>query len=177
MQKIPTSVFAVKLAAMRSVCLEGLGRVSEILLTDGKQIHDPRRNRALLEAMARHYAVDLVALRQHCNQLLYARNYMPIPFSSEMVLVPLALGQCGERMGYINLLAVEAVHCQGRSSRVEVTTGAVVDCALSRASVRNRLLRAQLVLRELEGKGMLASPADTKWRSKLDLIRAVLAEE
>lgn len=177
MQKLPTPTFAGTLAAMRSICLEGLGRVSEIFLSDGKRLHDPRRNRALLEALARHYAIDLVALRQRCSLLLHARYYLPLPFSSEMVLVPLALGKCGERMGYINLLAVEAVHCQGRSSVVEMATGAVVDCALSGASVRNRLLRAQLVLREMEGKGLLASPIDTKWRSKLELIRAVLAEE
>jgi len=177
LQKIPTSVFAVNLAAMRSVCLEGQGRVSELFLLDGKRILDPRRNRAILEAMARHYAVDLVALRQRCSQLLHSRNYLPLPLSSEMVLVPLALGQCGERTGYLNLLAVRAVHPQGKGSRVEVEGGNLVECALSVASLRNRLLRAQLVLRELERGGMLFLPGNPTWHQKLDLIRAVLAQD
>ena len=37
MQKIPTPVFAANLTAMRSVCLEGQGRVSELFLLDGKR--------------------------------------------------------------------------------------------------------------------------------------------
>ncbi len=177
MQKIPTPVFAANLTAMRSVCLEGQGRVSELFLLDGKRVYDPRRNRAILEAMARHYAVDLVALRQRCSRLLHGRNYLPLPLSSEMVLVPLALGKCGERMGYLNLLAVRAVHPQGKGSRVELEGGNVVECALSVASLRNRLLRAQLVLRELERGGMLSRQGNPSLRQMLDLIRAVLAQE
>ena len=80
-------------------------------------------------------------------------------------------------MGDLNVLAVRAVHPQGKGSRVELEGGNVVECALSVASLRNRLLRAQLVLRELERGGMLSRQGNPSWRQMLDLIRAVLAQE
>jgi len=66
------------LTALRSVCLPGQGRVSQVLVP-GNSLHDPRRIRSLLEALARHFAVDLVALRQRCGGLLGMRNYLPLP--------------------------------------------------------------------------------------------------
>lgn len=176
MRKISPSIFATRLAAMRSVCREGEGRVSELFLVDGKCMYDPRRNRTLVEAMARYYAVDLVALRQRCGQLLHGRNYLPLPLSSEVVLVPLALGQGGEKTGYINLLSVRVVRAKGRYSEVVLEGGVVVECFLAATSVHNRFIRAQLALREMEIMGMLSLPRDRMWRHKLDLIRAVLED-
>jgi hypothetical protein len=94
-----------------------------------------------------------------------------------MVLVPLPLGQCGENVGYINLLAVKAVLPDGGASLVDLQ-GVRMECRISVSSLRNRLIRAQLALRELESSGLLASSGnDRLWQRKLELIRAVLAEK
>lgn len=176
MEKIAPALFAADIIAMRSVCIQGQGRVSELVLGGGRRLHDPRRIRTLLEALARYYAVDLIALRQRCGQLLHGRNYLPIPLSSALVLVPLTLSAIGEKTGYINLLAVRAVESRNKTSEVVMEDGVVLNCMLSAGSVRNRLLRAQLVLRELDAGGLLPRPDSERWRHKLAAIRALLGE-
>lgn len=175
MNKIPTAVFATDFVAMRSICIAGQGRVSELILSGGKRVNDPRTNRALVDALARYYAIDLVALRQRCSKLLHGRNFMPLPLHPNLTLVPLALGKCGEKTGYINLLAVKDVRPQGKYSLVELDNCSL-DCELSVAGVRNRLLRAQFVLRELERRGLIAPIGDKDWQHKLELIKAVLSK-
>lgn len=177
MEKIAPGRFASDLLAMRSACIEGLGRVSQLLLTGSRRLHDPRRIQSLLEALARHHAVDLVALRRRCSQLLHGRNYLPIPLNSALVLIPLALSACGERTGYINLLSVGAVEPRNKQCRVVMDDGLVLDCFQSEASVRNRLLRGQLVLREMDACGMLPRLDADRWRQKLEIIRAILEEK
>jgi hypothetical protein len=177
MEKIPTAVFATELIALRSLCIYGQGRVSELIVGDDKPLYDPRRVRSLVGALARHYAVDLVALRQRCGRLLHGRNYLPLPFSSGLVLVPLPLGQGPEKMGYINLLAVQGVFAWASGSKVKAGADTVLECWLSPGSVRHRLLRAQLVLRELDAGGLLPQmDSERLWRQKLEIIRALLAE-
>jgi len=129
----------------------------------------------LVDALARYYAIDLVALRQRCSKLLHGRNFMPLPLHPNLTLVPLALGKCGEKTGYINLLAVKDVRPQGKYSLVELDNCSL-DCELSVAGVRNRLLRAQFVLRELERRGLIAPIGDKDWQHKLELIKAVLSK-
>lgn len=176
MQKIPIAAFAVDLIAMRSVCLEGQGRVSQLLLDGGRSVHDPRRVRSLVDALARHYAVDLTALRNRCSVLLHSRNYLPLPLNPGLVLIPLPLGQCGENLGYVNLLSVQAVAQAGKTSILDLGQGEGMECRISVASLRNRLVKAQLALRELEAVCLLPrSESDRTWQRKLELIRVVLA--
>ena len=162
------------LTALRSVCLPGQGRVSQVLVP-GNSLHDPRRIRSLLEALARHFAVDLVALRQRCGGLLGMRNYLPLPLSSQMVLVPLALGQMGEKTGYINLLFVSKVLPQQGFCSIVLNDGNELECWLSPGVVHERLLRAKFALTELAAAGMLPGPgANEIWQQKLSIIRAIL---
>lgn len=176
MQKIPVANFAARFIAMRSLSFEGVGRVSQLVLQKGVFLYDPRRIRTLTEAMARYYAVDLTALRQRCSLLLHGRNYLPLPLTSALVLVPLPLGQGAEKTGYINLLAVKGISPQGRNCQVHLEDDVSLDCCMAAASARNRLLKARLALRELNANGMLANP-DENWRQKLEVIRAVLTDK
>lgn len=162
------------LTALRSVCLPGQGRLSQVLVP-GNSFYDPRRIRSLLEALARHFAVDLTALRQRCRGLLEMRNYLPLPLSSQLVLVPLTLGEMGEKTGYINLLAMEKVLSKGEYSSIVLKDGAELACWLSPGAVRERLLRARFILWELSAEGMLPTPGPGEiWRQKLEIIRALL---
>ena len=173
MRKISGAELA-DLTALRSVCLPGQGRVSQVLVSDGS-FYDPRRIRSLVEALARHFAVDLVALRQRCSGLLDMRNYLPLPLSSQLVLVPLTLAQMGEKTGYINLLAIAQVLSKGEFSSITLNDGIELTCWLSPGAVRERLLRARFILWELSAEGMLPSPGPGEiWRQKLEIIRALL---
>ncbi|HOB34243.1 MAG: hypothetical protein GX090_04685 [Firmicutes bacterium] len=172
MEKVPAARLSSELVAMRPVCLEGLGRVSELLLRDGR-CYDPRSIRGLVEALARFFAVDLVALRRRCSELLRGRNYLPLPFSPRLVLVPLPLGCGGERMGYINLLEYKGVAARDKFSQVMVGDGCVLDCYLSAGAVHNRILRAQLVLGEAEKDLFPLSPDALR---QLDWLRTLLSK-
>jgi|GEM_PF-1778955 len=171
MKKLPTAVFAKDLVALRSICQAGRGRAGQVLLRDGRSLLDPRRVSSLVEALARHFAVDLVALRQRCGQFLHRRNFLPLPLAADMVLVPLALGRCGERTGYVNLLSVKAASPMDKFSKVEVEGGRVLETEISLATVHNRFVQAQLALRELEVRGM--GFHDQGLQQRLELIRAL----
>lgn len=164
----------VRLSAMRSICLPGEGRVSQVFVGENK-IHDPRRIRSLLAALARHYAVDLVALRQRCGMLLAMRNFLPLPLSGQIVLVPLALSQEGERTGYVNLLAIEGIQPQEAFCSLILKGGVELTCWLSGRAVRERLLRGRYLLWELSAEGFLSfSDQGEIWRQKLEIIRTIL---
>lgn len=161
-------------AAMRSVYLPGQGRLSQVYV-DGDSLYDPRRIRSLLAALARHYAVDIVAMRLRCGELLAARNFLPLPLSSRTVLVPLALSQEGERTGYVNLLAMEGIRSQEAACSLILKGGTELTCWLSARAVRERLLRARYLLWELSAEGLLPSPGQGEiWRQKLEIIRTIL---
>lgn len=144
------------LTALRSVCLPGEGRVSQVYVSGG-EIYDPRRICSLVEAIARHFAVDIVALRQRCKELLDRSNYLPLPFSSQLVLVPLALGTMGEKTGFINLFALDKVQVQGKYCNLLLKGGVVLPCWLSPGTVRQRLVQARFVLWELSAAGLLVA--------------------
>lgn len=173
MKKISGADLA-RLTALRSVCLPGQGRLSQVFSAEGS-VYDSRRVRTLLAALARHHAVDLVALRQRCGALLAMRNYLPLPLSARLVLAPLTLGQMGEKTGYVNMLAVERIVTKEKYCRLFLTGGAELDCWLSASVVQERLLRAKYLLYELSAAGLLPAPqTEEMWRQKLEIIRTIL---
>ena len=137
MNKISIASIAPRLAALRPA-----DRCSEIILCDGTVLEDCRRIRSLVTALARHYAVDLVALRQLCGQLLHRRNYLPLPLAAGLLLVPLPLAGSPERVGYVNYLCIESIE-KTDTPGIKLTGGAEVNCFLSRATLENRLLAAR----------------------------------
>lgn len=170
MKKVSGAELA-SLTALRSVCLPGEGRVSQVYVPGGS-FYDPRRVCSLLEAVARHFAVDIVALRQRCKELLDRRNYLPLPLSTQLVLVPLTLGTLGEKAGFINLFALDKVQSQGKSCSLLLNDGVELPCWLSPGTVRERLAQARFVLWELSAAGLIpVSGYQERWREKLEVIR------
>lgn len=137
MDKIPIGSIAPRLAALRPTA-----RCSEIILCDGTVLEDCRRIRSVVTALARHYAVDLVALRQLCGQMLHRRNYLPLPLAAGLLLVPLPLAESPECVGYVNYLCIESTGKKD-TPRLKLTGGAEVNCFLSRVTLENRLLAAR----------------------------------
>ena len=137
MDKIPIGSIVPHLAALRPTA-----RCSEIILCDGTVLEDCRRIRSLVTALARHYAVDLVALRQLCGQMLHRRNYLPLPLAAGLLLVPLPMAESPERVGYVNYLCIEST---GKKDTpwLKLTGGAEINCFLSKATLANRLLAAR----------------------------------
>lgn len=163
-----------RLTALRSVCLPGEGRVSQVYVSRGN-FYDPRRICSLLEAVARHFAVDIVALRQRCKGLLGRSNYLPLPLNSQLVLVPLTLGTLGEKTGYINLLELDKVQSQGKLCSIVLKDGVELPCWLSPGTVKERLMQARFVLWELSMAGLVpVTGYQDLWREKLEVIRRII---
>lgn len=66
-----------------------------------------------LKRLARHYTIDLVALREAQQKQTIRRQQLPLPFSPHLVLVPLKIRRPrlpkDTTLGYINLYAVKNV--------------------------------------------------------------------
>lgn len=144
MSKIPVARIASRLAAMRPC-----NGYTQIFLSDGEQIWDMRRVRSLVTALARHYAVDLVALRHRCRNILQARNFLPLPLAGNLLLVPLPLSGEGGGLGYVNYYCVQGVGCREGQLELVLAGGTKVGCCLARATLHKRLLAARLVVGEL----------------------------
>lgn len=156
MKKVSGAELA-RMTALRSVCLPGEGRVSQVYVP-GDNFYDPRRVCSLVEAVARYFAVDIVALRQRCKVLLGRSNYLPLPFSAQLVLVPLTLGMLGEKTGFINLFALDKVQAQGKNCTIVLKDGVELPCWLSPGTVKERIVQARFVLWELSAAGLLWLP-------------------
>ena len=111
--------------ALRSVCLPGRGRVSQVYVP-GDNFSDP----VLLVAAARYFAVDLVALRQRCKELLTGATTC-LAHQHSPALVSLTLGTLGEKTGFINLLALDKVQAQGKHCTILLKDGVALPRWLS----------------------------------------------
>jgi hypothetical protein len=79
-----------EVAALRPV-YTNTGDSTEIILINGNVVPDPRSIRSIYRILARFYAVDLVAARQHYRKLLGQANGIPLPFSAQLVFCPLKM--------------------------------------------------------------------------------------
>lgn len=142
-----------------------------LLLADGSLHQDKRQVKAVVTSLARFFAVDLVALRQRCSEVVKAKNYLPLPLSPELILVPLALSSTSPPTGYVNLNYVTGIEKAGDKGKVILARDYELICDQSFQSLRTRFLAAKAAL--------AANVAPTPGISgqKLELIRVILAGE
>lgn len=144
MSKIPVARLASGLAAMRPG-----SRQTEIFLSDGELFYDCRLVRSLVIALARHQAIDFVALRRRCRKILHARNYLPLPLAANLLLVPLPLSGKGGGLGYVNLPRLQDVAEEDGLPLLTLAGGSGLKCYVSRQTLHKRLLAARLAGGEL----------------------------
>ncbi|MTI96518.1 MAG: hypothetical protein FH749_13760 [Firmicutes bacterium] len=143
---------------------------SKLYLADGRILPDPRQVRSLVIALARHFAVDIAALRQRCRSILYCRNYTPLPLAPDLVLVPLALAPAVPRLGYVNFAQVVGILPADDGCIIQLQAGQL-PCYQGLVSVRARMQQAELVLTKLG-----YTDRDRELKHKLELLRALLEQ-
>lgn len=83
-----------------------------IVLTAAAEHFEPRTLTWLVEKIAASYCIDLPVLRRQCREILNIKRYFPLPFCSNLVLLPVKLRQAeltGElTFGFINLHEMES---------------------------------------------------------------------
>jgi hypothetical protein len=142
-----------------------------LLLADGTLHQDKRQVKAVVTSLARFFAVDLVALRQRCSEVVRAKNYLPLPLSPELILVPLALSPVPPPTGYVNLNYVTGMEKNGDKGKVILAGDHELICYQSFQSLRTRFLAAKAAL----AVNLFSSPGISG--QKLELIRVILTGE
>jgi len=92
---------------------ESGGNISSIFLDCGQVQEDQRSLKSCLRNIARHYSVDLPALRCSIGELLDLSNNAPLPFHRHLVFIPIKvrkpLTRSDGATGYVNLSAIERI--------------------------------------------------------------------
>lgn len=143
--------FIEKLAVLMPIYRQGGGDMTRVVLQDGTLWEDPRPLPAVLKGIARHFAVDLVAVREHYGDILGKRLYVPLPLSPHLVLIPLKMRsprvQKDGTTGYVARHAVDRV-LEGSGTtdcQVFVRGAAHIECLQSSQFVKKQLRNARIV--------------------------------
>jgi hypothetical protein len=83
--------FIREVAVLEPVYVAGGGDMTRVVQTDGSEWVDPRPVPVVIKGIARYYGVDLTAVRERYGDILGKRLYVPLPFSTRLVLVPLKM--------------------------------------------------------------------------------------
>jgi hypothetical protein len=143
--------FIEQLAVLMPIYREGGGDMTRVILQDGQEWDDPRPLYAVLKGIARHFAVDLVAVRERYGAILGKRLYVPLPLSPHLTLVPLKMRlprvYKDGTTGYVVSGAVDKI-LMGSSTtccQVEVRGAGFIDCLQSRDFAVKQMLHADIV--------------------------------
>ncbi|NLC51375.1 MAG: hypothetical protein GX764_03600 [Firmicutes bacterium] len=163
-EKINIALIQSEIAALVPIYCQDGGNGTGVMTTNGRCLSDKRSLRWFLRRLCRHLAVDLEALREKYGACIDRRNFVPIPLSPQLVLVPLHLRQPrikGDRAsGYVNLIAVKKVeeikqreseHGQRQvKSALHLHGEHTVYCYYTTKTVNERLRMARIVLHYYE---------------------------
>ncbi|NLP18566.1 MAG: hypothetical protein GX376_05645 [Firmicutes bacterium] len=164
--KVQLAEYKQMIAALRPV-YTAAGDGTDVILINGDVLHDRRRIRSVRQALARVYAVDLVAARQYYRKLLGQANAIPLPLSAKLILCPTKMRRprCpGDfTLGYVSYRQVVGVEGYSKGdyrSRVLLRNGAIL-LSLNRVTIlKKRLALARFVEGHyLEAQGLMAQGA------------------
>ncbi|NLJ33365.1 MAG: hypothetical protein GX349_02085 [Firmicutes bacterium] len=171
------------IAALRPV-YTATGDGTDIILLNGDVLHDGRRIRSVRQALARAYAVDLVAARQYYRQLLGQANAIPLPLSAKLILCPTKMRRprCpGDfTLGYVSYRQVEGVEdcCEGEyRSRMLLRNGVILFSLNRVSSLKKQLALARFVeghYLEMQGLAARRSPYAPATREEFVLLETKL---
>lgn len=155
LDKVPEVVevehFIERLAMLMPVYREGGGDMTRVVLEDGEMWDDPRPVSIVLRAIARYFAVDLVAVRERYGDILGKRLYVPLPLSPHLVLMPLKMRtprvQKDGTTGYVATHLLERVLEGGNttSCHLHVRGAGQIECLQSRDFARTQIRHARIV--------------------------------
>ncbi|HHX78119.1 MAG TPA: hypothetical protein GX697_07225 [Firmicutes bacterium] len=172
-KKIPVENYAAGgLLAFVPVYREG-GNACRIFTREGI-FEDNRTVRWFLRRLAAYYGFEPATLRREYAGYLCRSHYISLPLSPRLVLLPLKMRQAripgDSTLGYLNACEIAAVLKEKTEppfrSSIHFNNGLVLPCLNCAATVRERLLEAELVLREYcrrqggksKGEGMIKPP-------------------
>ncbi|WP_026486215.1 hypothetical protein [Caldanaerobius polysaccharolyticus] len=128
----------------------------KIIDNNGTGYTVPCRVVYVLKYMAWYFARDLSALRVECSNITGKKLYLPIPFSRDIIMVPLKMrGErgIGEKTGYINYCQVDMARLKGQT--IYLRSGVHIDSCNSADTVYRHLKAAETVLYHMFGRDVV----------------------
>ncbi|MEW5785474.1 MAG: hypothetical protein AB1767_10445 [Bacillota bacterium] len=128
------------------------GSNATLVYRTGGQVEEDRRTvKWNLKRLARHFSIDLEAVRKNHGERLGTFQGVPLPFSAALVLVPLktrqAIGRNDGCCGYFNPAAICKYYPDAEKSTVIVLDGGQqISCLFSMRTVHKRLKASEIVL-------------------------------
>jgi hypothetical protein len=143
--------FVGELGLLRPVYQDGGGDMTQVGLTSGESWIDPRPVSTVIKLVARHFGVDLTAVRERYGDILGRRLYVPLPFAPHLILVPLKMrvprvAKDGTT-GYVASRLVERVLPGAEANRCYLQVHKIgrLECLQSGAFARQQLRNARIV--------------------------------
>ncbi|TCP57766.1 hypothetical protein EV586_102210 [Tumebacillus sp. BK434] len=151
MQTLPVESYIGDLAVLAPVYVEGGGDMTRVVTQGGEMWNDPRPVPVVLKGVARHFGVDLTAVRERYGDILGRRLHVPLPFAPRLTLVPVKMRlprvQKDGTTGYVATHQIERV-VPGRrttSCTLHLRGGQKVACLQSGEFVVQQLRNARIV--------------------------------
>lgn len=127
------------------------GNVTKLITYDGKERIDVRTCRTVLKNIARIYGADLTALRKMYGRPLNKSYSIPIPFSLDMVLMPIKvrkkpLGNNDGTLGYINYNHIETLkNRENGNCQILLKNGLFINTEVKKSTVKEHMKNARFV--------------------------------
>ncbi|HEU4964766.1 MAG TPA: hypothetical protein VFV52_13050 [Bacilli bacterium] len=155
--------FVEQLAMLQPIYKQGGGDMTRVLLCDGSEWLDPRPVRVVLKEIARHFTVDLTAVRERYGEIIGKRLNVPLPLSPYLVLTPFKMRlprvQKDGTTGYVANRLIDGVRDSGDGTgacRLVVEGVGEVACLQSAEFAEQQMRHARIVqtfYRERMGAG------------------------
>lgn len=138
------------IAALLPVYEEGQGNVTYLITSDGEEHLIPKTVKTVLKRIASAYGADLSALRKNYGKAVNRKNYVPIPLSSSLILIPVKfrerpLSENDGTVGYLSYYEIREVSEEGQGSRVKLSCGREIKVLLAKATLIEYMKDARLI--------------------------------
>jgi len=127
------------------------GNVTQVLTSSGKQFLVRRTCKTVLKNLARFYNIDLTAAREHYGKAVNKKQGVPIPFASNLLLIPVKarknpLGENDGTLGYVNYREIRDVE-DGKegSCHIIFKCDKELEVLVSKDTMKEYIKNAQLV--------------------------------
>jgi len=113
MAKLLEDIVDEGLACLVPEYLKAVGNVTRVVSIKGEDIVEKKSVKSILRRLARIYAVDIISLRSKYGKIIGQKNIVPLPFSSELILVPFKtrtpMAPWDGTIGYISYSQIEKI--------------------------------------------------------------------
>ncbi|ADL07251.1 hypothetical protein [Thermosediminibacter oceani] len=153
------------IAAVVPVYEAGAGNVTLVITSDGKEHLIGNTTRTVIRRIARAYGVDLAAVRENYGRAVNRRNYVPVPLSPSLILIPVKfrerpLGENDGTVGYLSYYEIRDIEENGSFCRVLLACGKWLRVLLGKATLLEYMKDARLIAGIYEEKHRVAAKAE-----------------